>query len=70
MQYVKDQDTDEFLQNNSLTLNLTTISFFTPDFKTYPKLQYVEGSLFILQEGCIFENKNFSSTQKGFLGVW
>ena len=35
---------------------MSPVSFFVPDFKTYPKLQYVEGDYhFILQEGdCVY----------------
>ncbi len=56
MQYVKDQDTEEILQKIRLPPNMSPVSFFAPDFKTYPKLQYVEGDYhFILQEGdCVY----------------
>ena len=56
MQYVKDQDKDEILQKVRLPPNMSPVSFFAPDFKTYPKLKYVEGDYhFILQEGdCVY----------------
>jgi hypothetical protein len=40
---VKDPETQEVLQKIHLPPNMSPVSFFVPDFKTYPKLQYVEG---------------------------